>query len=100
MLETQISQVAQQVASSSQTPEIFPSHPENNPKAHLNVVTLRNGRQLEETQVKDKAKMSEKVSNNPQSEEAEVESEKLKTPLPYKPKIPFSQRFDKPNLDV
>jgi len=32
MLETQISQVAQQVASSSQTYGIFPSQPEANPK--------------------------------------------------------------------
>jgi len=100
MLETQISQVAQQVASSSQTPRIFPGQPETNPKTHFNVVTLRNGRQLEEPQVKDKAKESEKVSNKPQSEEAEVESEKPKTPPPYKPKIPFPQRLAKANLDA
>ncbi|AES66466.1 hypothetical protein MTR_2g071670 [Medicago truncatula] len=59
MLDTQISQVAQQVASSTQTPRIFPGQPETNPKVHLNVVTLMNGRKLEEPQVKDKAKESE-----------------------------------------
>ena len=34
MLETQISQVAQQVAISSQTPGVFPSQTETNPKYH------------------------------------------------------------------
>jgi archaellum component FlaC len=33
MLETQISQVAQQVATSSQTPRVFPSQTETNPKS-------------------------------------------------------------------
>jgi len=33
MLETQISQVAQQVATSSQTPGVFPSQTETTPKA-------------------------------------------------------------------
>ena len=50
MLETQISQIAQQV---SQT--------------ETNDVTLRDGRQLEEPQLKDNAKESEKVSAKPQS---------------------------------
>jgi len=35
MLETQISQVAQQVAISSQTPGVFPSQTETNPKYHI-----------------------------------------------------------------
>jgi len=38
MLETQISQVAQQVATSSQTPGIFLGQTEANPKAHVNAI--------------------------------------------------------------
>ena len=48
MLETQISQVAHQVASSSQTSGIFPGQPEAKPKGQMNVITHRNGRQLED----------------------------------------------------
>jgi len=40
MLETQISQVAQQVATSSQTPGVFPGQTEANPKAHVNDISL------------------------------------------------------------
>jgi len=40
MLETQISQVAQQVAASSQTPGVFPGQPEANPKAHVNAISF------------------------------------------------------------
>jgi len=49
MLETQISQVAQQVATSSQTPGIFPRQTEANPKAHVNVISLGDCRKLEDT---------------------------------------------------
>ena len=48
MLETQISQVAQQVAISSQTPGVFPSQTETNPKYHISVITLRDGTQLKD----------------------------------------------------
>ena len=41
MLETQISQVAQQVATSSQTPEVFQGQTEANPKGLINAITLR-----------------------------------------------------------
>jgi len=47
MLETQISQVAQQVASFSRSSGIFRGQSEPNPKARMNVVTLRNGKQVE-----------------------------------------------------
>jgi len=40
MLETQISQVAQQVATSSQTPGVFPGQTEANPKAHVNAISF------------------------------------------------------------
>ena len=83
MLETQISQVVQKV-SQTKTNQIID-------------FTLRNGRQLEEPQVKDKAKESEKVSDKPQSEKAM--SEKPNVPPPYKPKILFPQRLANSKLD-
>jgi len=39
-------------------------------------------------------------SEKPQGEKAIGESEKPIVPTPYKPKIPFPQRLDKPNLDA
>jgi ribosomal protein S15P/S13E len=52
MLETQTSQVPQQVATSSQTSEVLLGHTETNPKDHISVITLRDGKQLEDPVVK------------------------------------------------
>ncbi|KEH19535.1 hypothetical protein MTR_8g463500 [Medicago truncatula] len=60
MLETQISQVAQQVATSSQTPGFFPGQTETNPKAHVNAISL-GGSKLEETVAKAKSAKGESV---------------------------------------
>jgi len=98
MLETQISQVAQQVATSSETPEVFPSQTEINPKTHINAITLRDCKQLEDPVVKTTTIESEIESDEPQSEKAIGESEKPIVPTPYKPKIPFPQRLAKPKL--
>ena len=57
----------------------------------MNVVTLRNGRQLEDPVGKSKS-TGEKESNKPQSKEVEVGSDK--------PKIPFPQRLAKLKLDA
>jgi hypothetical protein len=51
--KTQISQVAQQVATSSQTPGVFPCQTEANPKAHVNAISF-GGSKLEETIAKAK----------------------------------------------
>jgi len=72
MLETQISQVA----SSPQTSGIFPSQPEANPKGQMNDITLRNGRQLEDSDVETKTIEVDVESEKPQSEKVVVESEK------------------------
>jgi len=99
MLETQIPQVVQQVASSSQTFEIFPSQLEANPKGQMNDITLRNGRQLEDPFVETKTIEVEVQSEKPRSGKVVVESEEPNAPPPYKPKIPFPQGFDKSKLD-
>ena len=49
ILKTQISQVAQQMVASPQTTEVFSCQTETNPKDHI---TLRDGKQLEDSVVK------------------------------------------------
>ncbi|KEH44557.1 hypothetical protein MTR_1g117040 [Medicago truncatula] len=60
MLKTQISQVAQQVATSSQTPGVFPGQTETNPKAHVNAISC-GGSKLEETVAQAKSIKGESV---------------------------------------
>jgi len=85
ILETQISQVVQKV-----------SQPKTN---KMNVVTLKNGRQLEDPVGKAKPNEIEKEISEPQGEETRVESEKPTMPPPFNPKIHFPQRFAKSKLD-
>jgi hypothetical protein len=92
MLETQISQIAQQVASSLQPSRIFPGQPEANPKGQMNDITLRNGRQLEDPIMRTKTIEVEVESEKPHSKKVVVESEKPNAPPPYKPKISFPTR--------
>ncbi|MCI89355.1 hypothetical protein A2U01_0110643, partial [Trifolium medium] len=47
MLETQISQVAQQQASAAAPAGTFPGQPQPNPKGHVNAVILRSGTQYD-----------------------------------------------------
>lgn len=47
MLETQISQVAQQQATTIIAAGTFPSQPQPNPKGQANDITLRNGTELD-----------------------------------------------------
>jgi hypothetical protein len=65
MLETQISQVAQQVAASSKTTRIFPSQTETNSKGRISAITLRDGKQLEDPVVKVKNNEGEIGSDEP-----------------------------------
>jgi len=100
MLETQISQVAQQVATSSQTLGVFLSQTKINPKGRINAITLRDGKKLEDPVVKSKIIEGEIESEKPQGEKALGESKNPIVPIPYKPKIPFPQRLVKSNLDA
>jgi len=87
-LETQIPQVA----SSSQTSEVFPSQTETNPKGPKNAITLRDGKQLKDPVVETKTIEVVVESEKARSEKFVVESEKPNTPPTYKPKIPFPIR--------
>jgi len=93
MLETQISQVAQQVDTSSQTPGVFPGQTEANPKAHVNAISF-GGSKIEETIAK--SKNIEGKSVKLLGEKAMIEGEK---PLD-KTKVPFPLRLVKPNLEA
>jgi len=94
MLETQISQVTQQVAASSQISGVFPGHTEANPKAHVNAISLGGSNQLEDTIAKHEKFEGECVKLL--GEKAIIESEK---PLD-KTKVPFPLRLAKPNLEA
>lgn len=91
MLETQISQVAQQVATSSQTPGVFPGQTETNPKAHVNAISL-GGNKLEETITKAKSVKGESVK-------LLGEKDAIKTPLD-KNKTLNPLRLTKLNLEA
>lgn len=47
ILETQISQLAQQQAATTASSKIFPSQPQPNPKEHANDITLRSSTELD-----------------------------------------------------
>jgi len=94
MLKTQISQVAQQVAASSQTPGVFLGQTEANPKAHVNAISLGSGRKLEDTIAK--ARTIEGESDKFQGEKTVIESEKLLD----KCKVASPLRLAKPCLEA
>jgi len=79
---------------SSQTPGIFPGQTEANPKAHVNVISLWNGRKLEDIVVK--ARTTKGESDECQGEIAMIESEKQLD----KSKIPLPLGLAKPCLEA
>jgi len=95
MLETQLSQVA----TSSQTPGIFLGQTETNPKGHINVVTIRDGKQLENPVKKSKIIEGEIESNKPLSEEIIRESKKPLDSPTHKPTY-LSHKVAKPNSEA
>jgi len=96
MLETQICQLVQQVATSSQPNETFPGQTETNPKCPINVITHRDGKELEDPVVETKKNEVEKESNEPQELR---ESDEPNDPPPNEPNISFPQGFDKSQLN-
>jgi hypothetical protein len=99
-LETQISQVAQQAATSSQTSEVLLGQIETNPKDHISAITLRDGKRLEDPVVKVKNNEGEVGSDEPHSEKVIGENEKPFISPSHEPKIPLTQEFAKSKLDA
>jgi len=99
MLETQISQVAQQIATSSQSPGIFAGQTETNLKGHISAITLRDGKQLEDFVFKVKNNEGEIGSDEPQGEKSIGENDKPLVSPPHEHKIPLTQGFAESKLD-
>ncbi|XP_015571014.1 uncharacterized protein LOC107260808 [Ricinus communis] len=104
-MENQISQLAQQVGQSSKVPGHFPGNTEQPPKGQINVVTLRNGRELEDLPPKVIQKKVVAVEEKMVEAEKMIEEEKTeekKEPIvikPYKPPVPFLQRLTQAKLE-
>lgn len=114
MLETQITQVAQQQARTAAPAGVFLGQPQPNPKGHANAITLRSGTALDgpvdprlqnPTMYQKSGKETEKPKEQPEiekenekenkSEEASEKETPYVPPPPYKPPIPYPQRLVK-----
>ena len=100
MIETQTSQVPQQLATPSQTSDVLLSQTETNPKDHIRAIIFRYGNQLEDPVVKIKNNEGELGSDEPQSEKAVGENDKPFVSPSHEPKIPLTQEFAKSKLDA
>ncbi|XP_021757315.1 uncharacterized protein LOC110722347 [Chenopodium quinoa] len=105
LMENQISQLAHQVGQSLKTQGTFPGQTKQPQKGHMNAVTLRSGKQLEDPPIKEPSREvvegvggSEKVIDNSKIEEEPKEA--TSPPLaPYVPKVPFPQRLAQAKLE-
>ena len=80
------------------------SNTETNPKEYVKAVTLRSGKMLKElVKGTDEKEGPSKVEEEVMVEQKEAEKPKSKlfpdNPPPYKPPLPFPQRFHKQKLD-
>ncbi|XP_058726309.1 uncharacterized protein LOC131597641 [Vicia villosa] len=115
MLETQISQVAQQQAPTAAPAGTFPGQPQLNPKGHAHAIILRSGKEMDEPTdprlknpamfqrpsktTEEESGPKDKSSNPKEKEDKDGETEEKEAPYvappPYKPPIPYPQRFEK-----
>ncbi|XP_050878148.1 uncharacterized protein LOC127081964 [Lathyrus oleraceus] len=106
MLETQISQVAQQQEPTASPAGTFLGQPQPNLKGHANAITLRSGTELDgptdprlqnPAMHQDPGKITEKENElkEKKSEEAIKKEEPYVPPPPYKPHILYPQRLAK-----
>ncbi|XP_021722473.1 uncharacterized protein LOC110689963 [Chenopodium quinoa] len=101
LMENQISQLAHEVGQSSKTPGTFPGQTEQPQKGHMNVVTLRSGKQLEDPPSKE---VVEEIVTNKKAVDSSVIEEEPKASIPpplvsYVPQAPFSQRLAQDKLE-
>ncbi|XP_058764753.1 uncharacterized protein LOC131638223 [Vicia villosa] len=115
MLETQISQVAQQQAPTAAPARTFPGQPQPNPKGHAHAIIMRSGREMEEPTdprlknpamfqsprktTEEESRPKDKPSDPKEKEDKEGKTEEKEAPYipppPYKPPIPYPQRLEK-----
>ncbi|KAJ9561139.1 hypothetical protein OSB04_006299 [Centaurea solstitialis] len=108
MIETQIAQLAQQIANSVRPQGQLPGQPKPNPRAQMNAITLRDGKILKEVEKKTRNVVShggnEGVSkanegeNVVQAGDPPVESS-VKKPT-HVPNVPFPARLAKAKLEA
>ncbi|XP_057252154.1 uncharacterized protein LOC130592059 [Beta vulgaris subsp. vulgaris] len=105
LMENQISQLAHQVGQSSKAPGSFPGQTEQPPKGHINAITLRSGKQLEDPPAREPSnKVVEEVVTNDKVVDSSVIEDEPKAlnppPLaPYVPQVPFPQRLAQAKLE-
>ncbi|XP_021762511.1 uncharacterized protein LOC110727253 [Chenopodium quinoa] len=105
-LANQISQLAHQVGQSLKTPGTFPGQTVQPQKGHMNAVTLRGGKQLENPPIREPSKeVVEGVGANEKVVESTIIEEEPKetTPpplAPYVPKVTFPQRLAQAKLEM
>ncbi|XP_050895594.1 uncharacterized protein LOC127102238 [Lathyrus oleraceus] len=120
MLETQISQVAQQQATQTTPGGQFPGQPQPNPKGHANAIALWSGATYDEPvnprlnkqeppkknvvttpekQVEEPVEPEKQKEEEVKDKEGEKDTKVYILPPPYKPPIPFPQRLKQTKLD-
>ncbi|XP_050908939.1 uncharacterized protein LOC127122684 [Lathyrus oleraceus] len=100
-LETQISQVAQQKASTSIPFGSFPRQPEQNPKGHLSASITHSGKCVGNSSEREE-EVEDSVPTPPKNEfieDVEKEAPNVSHP-PYKPIVPFPQRLVKAKVEA
>ncbi|KAJ9535149.1 hypothetical protein OSB04_un001772 [Centaurea solstitialis] len=108
MIETQIAQLAQQIANSVRPQGQLPGQPEPNPRAQMNAITLRDGKILKEVERKTRNVVSHggnggvskanEGENVVQAGDPPVESS-VKKPT-HVPNVPFPARLAKAKLEA
>ncbi|XP_057248937.1 uncharacterized protein LOC130590494 [Beta vulgaris subsp. vulgaris] len=112
LMESQMTQLAQQISHLSKPSGQLPGQTEPNPKGHINAISLRSGKELQEptrratehhNTAKEVIELSEEVqektgledeAKKPENEEPTVIPIK-----PYKPPVPFPQRLAQAKLE-
>ncbi|KAJ9554347.1 hypothetical protein OSB04_018392 [Centaurea solstitialis] len=108
MIETQIAQLAQQIANSVRPQGQLPGQPEPNPRAQMNAITLRDGKNLKEVERKTRNVVSHggnggvskanEGENVVQTGDPPVEGS-VKKPI-YVPNVSFPARLAKAKLEA
>ncbi|KAJ9565613.1 hypothetical protein OSB04_001579 [Centaurea solstitialis] len=114
IIETQISQLAQQIANSARPQGQLPGQPEPNPRAQMNAIVLRDGKILKEVERKtrglipsggdkgkEKGSDGEKVAQGDDVSVEEVGKEFTQVPTQTRvPNVPYPARLAKAKLEA
>ncbi|XP_057248969.1 uncharacterized protein LOC104886741 [Beta vulgaris subsp. vulgaris] len=112
LMESQMTQLAQQISHLSKPSGQLPGQTEPNPKGHINAISLRSGKELQEparrvTEQNNTAKevielseeVQEKTSLEDEAKKPEKEEPTVNPIKPYKPPVPFPQRLAQAKLE-